>query len=140
MGSTGRKKGPASFIRFKVRTVEPQKRHWARLSVEGPAGVIGVSGVGTGVFELEAMFDDAGGGVADFRNDKSKRIDGLVRPCTAHEDGKVTYIRLTWLVDIDLHPRPLSGGRLGFIVIVSTREVTRTVVDGRRGIGLDAPD
>lgn len=61
MGSTGRRKGPDSFIFFKMRTVDVQNFHCCTLNVGGPVGAAGVkagaatgaeSGVGAGGGEV----------------------------------------------------------------------------------------
>jgi hypothetical protein len=65
-GSTGRRKGEASFTFFKLRMVDWQKRNCALLRVDG-GGVGG--GIGVPAIETAA---EAGGGVADFRRTAHK--------------------------------------------------------------------
>jgi hypothetical protein len=75
MGSTGRRKGIASFDFFRLRTVDWQKRNWAILSV------VALEELGIGVVPLVAVVlvgraelaADAGGGVADFEAERMKQ-------------------------------------------------------------------
>ena len=64
-GSTGRKKGAASFIFFKVRTVDWQNRHWLTLSVDESGELLAeVMDCSTGMESSDWSPVDGGGGVA----------------------------------------------------------------------------
>lgn len=73
-GSTGLKKGPASFIFLSVRTVDVENRHCARLRLitDDVLGADVCAGAGAGVVAgrgvvLSSGETDAGGGVPVFR-------------------------------------------------------------------------
>ena len=83
MGSTGRRKGPASFSFFRVRTVDWQKRNWAVLKDDSPLANAEETPLPlTGVTPLRCIEDEAeaGGGVADLQ-------DNISTPAEAHGTG-----------------------------------------------------
>lgn len=101
IGSTGRRKGVASFCFFNWRTVPRQKRYCGRLKVD--------ESVDGGVLESDTAVD-GGGGLADFRCDRR-----LVR---LHWRTKKNRAHICQRSHISIRVHPCALGGRGLMVIV----------------------
>lgn len=103
-GSTGLRKGTASFIFFNVRTVDVQKRHCATDNVVGPVySDARLPFVGGGDAE-------AGGGVPVFRT----QWEGISTPITAHRKDEVLTFASDALSASEYFLALLAGGGLSW--------------------------
>lgn len=85
-GSTGCRKGPVSFIFFKVRIVDVENRHCAVVRVGSPARAVGV---GRRTVD-NGSGDDAGGEVPVFRQRHQHAQPGAHKTRCLHWQAKLS--------------------------------------------------